>query len=155
MKKSTSFTKTNNETGQLEGFEEVKWYAKFKKRFWEETEKNTFENTPKSIDFDSRSGIIKVDKEKGGGTLIIGLQFFANKNISKMSSNQLKKSITSWNEKINQHMDKINFPQKYYPEWESFDKRYQNGLMKHWQHEIQTFTDDLKRAKEELLKRGE
>ena len=27
--------KSNNETGQLEGFEDVKGYAKFKKRFWE------------------------------------------------------------------------------------------------------------------------
>lgn len=54
-----SFTKMNNETGQLEGFEDVKGYAKFKKRFWEETEKKTSENKPKSIDFGGGSGIIE------------------------------------------------------------------------------------------------
>lgn len=53
------FTKMDNQTGELKEFEGVKEYEEFKKRFWEETEKSSSENKPKSIDFNGGSSIIK------------------------------------------------------------------------------------------------
>ena len=67
----------------------------------------------------------------------------------------MTKSINSWETEIQLHKDKILNPSKYYPAWNSFDKRYQQGLIKHWKHEIQTFEQDASDAREELKKRGE
>jgi uncharacterized protein YeaO (DUF488 family) len=83
------------------------------------------------------------------------MQYFANKNIPKMSSNALKKSVDSWNKKIELHKDKISNPQKHCPDWDSFDGRYRNGLIKHWEHEVKTFTNDIQSAIDELNKRGD
>lgn len=52
------------------------------------------------------------------------LQLFANKNIAKMSSRELAKSISSWEKEVQLHKDKILNPSKYYPDWNRFDERY-------------------------------
>ena len=78
-----------------------------------------------------------------------------NRSIPKMPSAQLKKSIRSWEEEISLHLDKISNPQAYYPDWDSFDPRYQTGLRKHWLHEKQNFERDRAAAIDELKKRGE
>ena len=87
------------------------------------------------------------------GTLIVNLQYFANKNIPKMSNSELEHSISSWNDNIKTHKDKLENPRKYYPDWDSYDPRYQAGLRRHWQHEINTFENDINDANDELKKR--
>ncbi|MCR5706796.1 MAG: phage minor capsid protein [Ruminococcus sp.] len=78
-----------------------------------------------------------------------------NKNIAKMTDSQLSKSIKSWTELIELHTDKIENPQKYLPDWENFDSRYQDGLKKHWKKEKMNFERDRNLAEDELKKRGE
>ncbi|WP_288534084.1 phage minor head protein [uncultured Ruminococcus sp.] len=85
----------------------------------------------------------------------VNLQLFANKNIAKMSSVQLEKSIKAWKSKVEEHREKISAPEKFYPDWDSFDERYKLGNIKHWQKEIDNFKTDISRAEEELKKRGD
>lgn len=87
--------------------------------------------------------------------LIIRMQFFANRNIKKMKSNELKKSIETWKQRISEHEVYIQNPKEHCPEWDSYDSRRQAGLLKHWNKEIQTFSNDIKDALEELKERGE
>ncbi len=106
----------------------------------------------KAIDKGTKSGIIK---EKENNALIINMQFFANKSIPKMESQQLSKAIKSWNEQIVIHKNKISSPEKYHENWDKLDERYKNGLKKHWEHEIKVFSNDIQEAIDELKKRGE
>ena len=87
------------------------------------------------------------------GILIINKQYFANKNIPRMSTGELERSIASWKRNIELHEDMLREPGKYYPDWSSFDVRYQEGLKRHWRHEIGTFANDIADAEEELKKR--
>ena len=87
--------------------------------------------------------------------MFINMQFFANRNIGRMKSTELQKSIASWKEQEQLHIDKLQNPEQYYPNWNQFDQRYQNGLKKHWEHEIATFRADIEAALEELRKRGD
>lgn len=105
-----------------------------------------------SLDKPEESGIIK---GKESTVLVIDMQFFANKNIPKMESQQLSKSIKSWNEQIEIHKNKIASPEKYYENWDKLDERYKSGLKKHWEHEIKAFSNDIQAATDELKKRGE
>lgn len=54
-----------------------------------------------------------------GGIIKTGLridpQFFSNKNIPKMSTLQLEKSIKSWQAEIKEHKGKISDPKSFYP----------------------------------------
>lgn len=54
-----------------------------------------------------------------GGIIKTGLridpQFFSNKNIPKMSTLQLEKSIKSWQAEIEEHKKKISNPKSFYP----------------------------------------
>ena len=70
-----------------------------------------------------------------------------------MSTPELERSIISWKQNIEIHKEKLKFPEKYYPDWSSYDPRYQQGLKRHWQHEIETFENDINEAADELKKR--
>ena len=60
--RDSSFTKINNEAGQLEGFEDVKGYARFKEKYWENIGK-TKAKTQIGVDKSRKSGIIKEKNE--------------------------------------------------------------------------------------------
>ena len=102
----------------------------------------------KTLTSGADSGIIKTG-------LRIDPQFFSNKNIPKMSTLQLEKSIKSWQAEIEEHKKKISNPKSFYPNWDTFEERYQNGLKKHWEHEIKTFSDNIEQAKNEIKERGD
>ncbi|MBQ8688016.1 MAG: minor capsid protein [Ruminococcus sp.] len=92
---------------------------------------------------------------KSKDPLRISMQFFGkNQNIEKLNDAQLKKSIRSWKAGIELHKDKIANPKKYYPDWDTFDPRYQDGNVHHWEKEISNFETDIQRARAELRKRG-
>lgn len=103
-----------------------------------------------ALTFGGDSGIIE---EKN--PLKINLQFFGNRNIPKMKSFLLLKSIKSWKREIEEHKDKISNPEKHYPLWNTFDARLQNGYKKHWEKEIATMQSDIEQAINELKKRGD
>lgn len=110
---------------------------------WKEKEQKTVANSV-------QSGTIK---EKSG--LNIGVQFFANRSIPKYSDKQLEKSIKNWNIRIAEHKDKIAHPEIFEKDWNLFEERHRDGEIKHWQHEIQVFEDNIRQAEEELRKRKE
>ncbi|MCR5141871.1 MAG: hypothetical protein K6C68_05000 [Ruminococcus sp.] len=109
------------------------------------------EELEKRLTNERESGIIKTEKD---GALIINMQFFANKNIPKMTDNELKKSIRSWQQRIDEHKAYINNPITHCDNWEIFDERYQFGLIRHWEHEIKTMQADIDAAIKELERRG-
>ena len=82
-----------------------------------------------------------------------GIQFFANRSIPKYTDKQLEKSIKNWAKRIEEHKEKIAHPEKYDQYWDVMDEVQRNGEIKHWQHEVKTFEDNIKQAEEELKKR--
>lgn len=84
----------------------------------------------------------------------IGIQFFANQNIPKLSVAKLKKSIASWQKQVELHESKIADPESYDESWNSKTDKHKAGLLKHWQKEADTFKNDIAEAKDELSKRG-
>lgn len=83
----------------------------------------------------------------------IGIQFFANKSIPKYTDHQLEKSIKKWKERIAEHKEKIAHPAEHDEQWETMTETHRKGEIKHWQHEIQIFQDNIQQAEDELKKR--
>lgn len=83
----------------------------------------------------------------------IGIQFFANKGITKQSSKELNKSIASWQKQIQEHNKKLESPQKYDESWGTKTAAQREGLLKHWGKEIATFQRNIDQAMGELEER--
>lgn len=100
------------------------------------------------VDKSGKSGIIKPRKQ-------VGLQFFANSNIPKMTDAQLNKSIRSWEKKIRLHKEKIANPDKYTQnvDLSKVKPGYMQRTIKHWQAEINAMSADMEEAKIELERR--
>ena len=102
-----------------------------------------------------------LDKSGGSGiintkpTIRISMQFFAEKDIQNQESNSLKRAMRKYQERIDEHKDKINNPQKYVPDWDSYSEQRKNGLKKHWQKEINNFEESIQNRIDELKKRGD
>lgn len=86
---------------------------------------------------------------------VLDLQFFSEKDISKQKSNSIKKGIQSYKLRISEHTDKINNPDKYVKNWNMISERKQQGLIKHWNKEINNFKQSIKDRIDELKKRGD
>lgn len=100
----------------------------------------------KSVENSVENGTIK---EK------IGIQFFANKSIQKQNSRSLKKSMASWQDRMAEHTLWLSNPKLHDLHWDEKTPQHQAGLLRHWQHEIDTFKNNLKEAEAELKKRGD
>lgn len=85
----------------------------------------------------------------------ISMQFFAEKDIKNQESNSLKRAMRKYQERIDEHKDKINNPQKYVPDWNSYSEQRKNGLKKHWQKEINNFEESIQNRIDELKERGD
>ena len=83
------------------------------------------------------------------------IQFFANKSIQKQSGRALKKSMKSWESRMEEHIMWLSNPKLHDRHWDEKTPQHQVGLLKHWQHEIETFRENIKEAKTELKKRGD
>ena len=96
-----------------------------------------------------------VAKSENSGTIKtkIGVQFFANRGIPKMSDKQIEKSIGSWEENVELHKKKILEPASHDIGWNDKTEREKTGLLRHWKKEIDTASENIKQAKEELKKR--
>lgn len=105
----------------------------------------------KSVAKDYVSGIIK---EKGN-TLKMDLQLFAEKDIKNQEYGSLKRAIRKYQTRIEEHEAKIKDPKAVYPEWDSYDQRYKDGLRRHWNKEIRNFKQSIQDRVDELKKRGD
>lgn len=105
----------------------------------------------KSVAKDSGSGIIKEKRNIHE----MNLQFFAEKDIKNQSSSSLKRAIRKYQARIEEHEIKINNPSEIYPDWDSFDERYQQGLKRHWNKEIRNFKQSIQDRIDELKERGD
>lgn len=83
------------------------------------------------------------------------LQWFAEKAIENQTSVQIRKGIRSLNKDLELHLKKIENPENYCSDWSLKDEREKKGLIKHWLHEIKTFSESIQYRVEELEKRGE
>lgn len=134
----SGFTKRDNETKELLEFKNVKNYDEFKKKYWD------------LVDKSGVSGIIKADNK-----LIISTQFFAEKDIANQESNSLKRALRNYQKRIDEHKLKISNPEKYVDDWENYNERRKQGLIKHWQKEINNFEKSIQNRVDELKKRGD
>ena len=94
-----------------------------------------------------------IENSSKSGKINIGIQFFANKGITKQSDKQLEKSISSWKENIDRHLEKVKNPEIYDVGWSGKDERQRTGLINHWKKEIRTSENNINDAKAELEKR--
>nr|DAW67683.1 MAG TPA: minor capsid protein [Caudoviricetes sp.] len=94
-----------------------------------------------------------IENSEKSGKMNIGIQFFANKGITKQSDRQLEKSISSWKANIDQHLEKVKNPEIYDAGWSSKDERQRTGLINHWKKEIRTSENNINDAEAELEKR--
>ena len=99
----------------------------------------------------SGSGIIKGK----GSTLKMDLQFFAEKDIKNQQSGSLKRAMRKYQARIEEHEAKIKNPKEIYPEWDTYDPRYQEGLKRHWNKEIRNFKQSIQDRVDELKERGD
>lgn len=106
-------------------------------------------NAKKSVAKTVNTGIMKKDS-----MMLIDIQFFANKGISKQTDRELAKSIRSWQKRVEEHKSKIADPISHDREWSIKSERLRAGLLKHWEKEIKTFEENIAQAKDELKKRG-
>lgn len=83
----------------------------------------------------------------------LDLQFFAVPDFRKQRTAGLLKTVISFLRVIEEHQNKINDPLSFYPDWDSFDPRYQEGLKRHWQKEIRNISEQLEAAQRELERR--
>jgi len=83
----------------------------------------------------------------------IRMQNYVNRNILKMSSRELKKSIESWSKRVEEHRGFIADPTDHCPDWDSYNSQKQAGLRQHWEKEIRNFNADIQAALEELERR--
>lgn len=101
-------------------------------------------SAPEPLKNQGKSGIIKMD-----------LQLFAEKDLAKQKTSSLKKGLASFQEQISVHENKIANPKAYVPDWDSMDERAKQGLLKHWNKEIENFRESVDNRIEELKRRGE
>ena len=62
------------------------------------------------------------------------------KQLSKMGSNQLRRSMASLDDQAAAHRGKISDPLAYVPDWEDRTPEYRAGLLAKWRKEIENFT---------------
>lgn len=101
----------------------------------------------------SRNSQNSIENSAKSGKMNVGIQFFANKGITKQSDRQLEKSISSWKSNIDQHLEKVKNPEIYDAGWSSKDERQRTGLINHWKKEIRTSENNINDAEAELEKR--
>ncbi|MCD8376751.1 MAG: minor capsid protein [Oscillospiraceae bacterium] len=79
----------------------------------------------------------------------------AERDIANQKTSSLRRAIRKYEKQIEEHQDKIDNPEKHYPEWSTFDSRYQDGLKRHWGKEIQNFKKNIQNRRDELRRRSE
>ncbi len=103
---------------------------------------------PQRLDIAGESGII----DKG---IKVDMQYFSEKDIERQESNSLKRAIRNYKKRIKEHEEYISNPYEHCPDWDSFDDRKKEGLIRHWKKEISNFDESIQNRVTELKKRGD
>jgi len=103
---------------------------------------------PQRLDIAGKSGIM----DKG---VKVDMQYFSEKDIERQESNSLKRAIRNYKRRIKEHEEYISNPYEHCPDWDSFDDRKKEGLIKHWKKEISNFDESIQNRVTELKKRGD
>lgn len=103
---------------------------------------------PQRLDFSAESGIM----DKG---IKVDMQYFSEKDIERQESNSLKRAIRNYKKRIKEHEEYISNPYEHCPDWDSFDDRKKEGLIRHWKKEISNFDESIQNRVTELKKRGD
>ena len=85
----------------------------------------------------------------------VDMQYFSEKDIERQESNSLKRAIRNYKRRIKEHEEYISNPYEHCPDWDSFDDRKKEGLIKHWKKEISNFDESIQNRVTELKKRGD
>ena len=85
----------------------------------------------------------------------MNLQFFAEEDIKRQSSNSLKRAIRNLTKRIDEHEEYIRNPYPHIPNWDDYPIQQQEGLKRHWRKEIINFNNSINNRIEELKKRGD
>lgn len=101
-----------------------------------------------ALDFSAGSGIM----DKG---IKVDMQYFSEKDIERQESNSLKRAIRNYKKRIKEHEEYISNPYEHCPDWDSFDDRKKEGLIRHWKKEISNFDESIQNRVTELKKRGD
>lgn len=64
----------------------------------------------------------------------------------KYTVKQLEKSISSFPKTIDEHIDKINHPEKYCNEWGKMEERERDGLLRKWKKDLQRNQEEMEIA---------
>lgn len=88
------------------------------------------------------------------GKMHTGIQFFAVPSFENQRDAALQKSIRSFVARIEEHQQKIADPAAYVPDWTEYAENRKEGLIRHWEKEIKTFTVQLEAAQKEAERRG-
>lgn len=94
-----------------------------------------------------------LDNSNGNGT--IDLQLFAESDIKNQESASLKRAIRKYSRRIAEHQEKIDFPERFFPNWNEIPAQRREGLKRHWQKEIRTFNENIQARIDELKRRGD
>ncbi|MGN1132963.1 MAG: hypothetical protein ACI4RN_00760 [Oscillospiraceae bacterium] len=116
--------------------------------FVEKYEQNHGKMPDKIVDKSGESGIMK-------SGIKIDMQFFAEKDIERQESNSLKRAIRNYNKRIKEHEEYIKNPYEHCHEWDNYEERKKNGLIRHWKKEISNFEKSIEDRIKELKKRGD
>lgn len=123
---------------------------------WYEVSEEELEKRKNFKGVDTSSRVREVLEKSGeSGILKINLQLFAEADIKNQESNSLKRAIRKYEKRIKEHEEKIAKPDSIFPEWNSYDSRYQEGLKRHWNKEIVSFKQSIQNRIDELKKRGD
>lgn len=96
-----------------------------------------------TVEKSGKSGIIKVVIRP------------AEKDLGRQKTSSIRKALDTFGNRIAEHQQKIEHPEKFIPDWDGMDTREQEGLKKHWSKEIKNFEKARARRIEELKRRGE
>lgn len=64
------------------------------------------------------------------------------KGIQK-AEKEIRKAIASLKKQVAKHQDKINHPSRHVPDFSKFRPQHQQSLVRHWEGEIQTFSEQI------------
>lgn len=94
-------------------------------------------------------------EKRSGPRFRMNLRLHGEAALKKQSTAALRKGIRSLRAKIALHENKIAMPSKYEPKWENLTDGNKEGLLLHWQKEIDNFKKSIQNRCEELKRRGE
>lgn len=104
------------------------------------------------LTYDRKHGIINSSQRN---MVRIDMQFFAEKDLENQETASIIRSMRKFEKRISEHKEYIQNPKSHCPEWDNYSENQKNGLIRHWNKEINNFEESIQNRIDELKKRGE